>query len=629
MLFISIFFVLLGGIMSVRFLLGGVYGKTKEEMQRSEYEKVVSGISDEIGQALVDYRSKYVPYSGELKLDDSLLNYLKTRVEWDGCYACHISKVRNYFDSEEVSTLYDENGVSDWDYYAFVSPEYITYGNKKYIIESRVCKYPDADSIFYTGYLKSTYQMLLKYVFPVFALMGAIGLISSCCVMVKLYKNERKEVKGLVKVLPYEVLLLLTGAAAGATGVAFSWLEASNLTDRNFFLQILTGMLPVCLLALCVYILVTITLLRVVKGDFRDRLLLYVIPKKWGKAVWKNIARFSYSTRVGGLLILYILLGALLVRIYEPNQLKEVVWILLFIVYFGVAFAGGIYLAANIQRIDEKLKTAGNIKLTEKQPPEPRKYYGIFADMVQNINELNIRLETSVYEQVKSERMKTELITNVSHDIKTPLTSIINYVDLLKKEACDNGKIKEYVAVLDRQSLRLKKLIADLIDASKITTGNVKVELAQCELNVLVAQLVGEYQERLEQKNITSVVTMPKEPVYAMADGNHLARCIDNLMSNVSKYALEGTRFYIDVSCEEENINIIFKNISREPLNMEPDELMERFVRGDASRNTEGNGLGLSIAESLLKLQGGKMQLDIDGDLFKVTVSVPKWKAAS
>lgn len=615
--------------MTVRFLLGGVYGKTKEEMQRAEYEKIVSVISGEIRQAVADYHKKYVSYSEELELNDSLLNYLKARVAWDDCYACHISKVKGYFDSEEVSALYDENGVSKKDYYAFTSDEYIFTGSRKYIIESRVCKYPDTDSIFYTAYLKSIYQGMFRYVFPAFVFMGAIGLIASCCVLVKLYRNERKELKGLVRVLPYEVPLLMTGAAVAVTNLVFSRLEASYLTNRDFFLRIFMGILPVCLLALCIYELVYITLIRVVKGGFRDGLLLYVLSKKWGKAVWKNIARFSYSARVGGLLILYMPLGVLLwlAGIYAPDEIRGVIGGLLFIAYFGTAFAGGIYLAANIQRIDEKLKTAGNIKLIEQQPPESCKYYGIFADMVQNINELNIRLETSVYEQVKSERLKTELITNVSHDIKTPLTSIISYVDLLKKEVCDNGKIKEYVAVLDRQSLRLKKLITDLIDASKITTGNVKVELAQCELNVLVEQLVGEYQERLEQKNITSVVTMPQEPVYAIADGNHLARCIDNLMSNVSKYALEGTRFYIDVSCEED-INIIFKNISREPLNIEPDELMERFVRGDTSRNTEGNGLGLSIAESLLKLQGGKMQLDIDGDLFKVTVSIPKWKMA-
>ncbi len=616
--------------MTVRFLMEGVYGKTKEEIQRVEYEKVVSVVSGEIRQVIADYYEKYISYSGELKLNDSLLDYLKARVVWDDSYACRISKVKSYFDSEEVSVLYDENGVSNGDYYTFTSPGYITAGDRKYTIESRVCKYPDADSIFYTGYLKSTYQVVLRYVFPVFAFIGAIGLIASCYALVKFYRNEGKEVKGLARTVPYEVLLLMTGAAAGVTSLAFNRLETSYLADRNFFFMLFMEALPVCLLALCTYILVNITLLRAVKGGFRDRLLLYVFPKKWGKAIWKNISRFSFSARVAGVFGLYILLGAVALRIvmFKTYQLKVVIWILLFIVYFVTAFAGCIYLAVNIQRIDEKLKMAGNIKLTEKQPPETCKYYGIFADMVQNINELNLHLKNSVYEQVKSERLKTELITNVSHDIKTPLTSIINYVDLLKKEACDNGKIKEYVAVLDRQSLRLKNLITDLMDASKITTGNVKVDLAQCELNVLVAQLVGEYQERLEQKNITSVVTMPQEPVYAMADGNHLARCIDNLMSNVSKYALEGTRFYIDISCEEENINIIFKNISRESLNIEPDELMERFVRGDASRNTEGNGLGLSIAESLLKLQDGKMQLDIDGDLFKVTVTVPKWKTA-
>ena len=216
--------------------------------------------------------------------------------------------------------------------------------------------------------------------------------------------------------------------------------------------------------------------------------------------------------------------------------------------------------------------------------------------------------------------MRTELITNVSHDIKTPLTSIINYVDLIKKEQPENEKINEYVAVLDRQSSRLKKLIEDLVEASKASSGSLKVELSECDAGVLRSQTVGEFDERRKKAELTPVLTVPDMPVKIMADGRHLWRVLENLTSNVCKYSLPGTRVYMDLTVRNGKAVITFKNISKYPLNISGDELMERFVRGDTSRNTEGSGLGLSIARSLTELQGGDMKIDIDGDLFKATL---------
>jgi signal transduction histidine kinase len=218
---------------------------------------------------------------------------------------------------------------------------------------------------------------------------------------------------------------------------------------------------------------------------------------------------------------------------------------------------------------------------------------------------------------MKSERFKTELITNVSHDIKTPLTSIINYVDLLGKEPLDNPTAQEYLEILNHQSARLKKLIEDLIEASKASTGNLPVHPELCDATVMLTQVVGEFKERAEANSLDIVVDSPEPPINIMADGRHLWRVIDNLMSNICKYALPGTRVYIDLERRDGMVVMTFRNISRDRLNISSDELMARFVRGDSSRNTEGNGLGLSIARSLTELMEGDLEIRIDGDLFK------------
>ncbi len=230
-------------------------------------------------------------------------------------------------------------------------------------------------------------------------------------------------------------------------------------------------------------------------------------------------------------------------------------------------------------------------------------------------------MERAVEEKMRSERFKTELITNVSHDIKTPLTSIINYVDLLKKEKGFNPTVTEYLEVLDRQSSRLKKLTEDLVESSKAASGVLPVELAPCDLKVLLEQAWGEYQSAFEKKGLVPCLLLPEEPCIVTADGKHLWRVLDNLMNNIVKYSLSGTRVYGTLERGEEEIRIIFRNISETPLNLSGDDLMERFVRGDASRHTEGSGLGLAIARSLVELQKGRMKIFVDGDLFRVTVS--------
>ena len=252
-----------------------------------------------------------------------------------------------------------------------------------------------------------------------------------------------------------------------------------------------------------------------------------------------------------------------------------------------------------------------NVKLDEQN------LRGTLKELAIYVNDISNGFSNAVSESLKSERLKTELITNVSHDIKTPLTSIINYVDLLKGADIKDEKAKEYIKVLDQKSQRLKKLIEDLVEASKASSGNVKLNIENINLNELLKQVTGEFEDKLNEKNIDVDLELPKENVNIKADNRYMYRIIENLFSNVCKYAMENTRVYIKLTYNNKQIYLEIKNISKEKLNISPDELMQRFVRGDKSRYTEGSGLGLSIARSLAELQNVKFDIEIDGDLFK------------
>lgn len=241
----------------------------------------------------------------------------------------------------------------------------------------------------------------------------------------------------------------------------------------------------------------------------------------------------------------------------------------------------------------------------------------------ENLNSIAEGMQIAVEEQLKSERMKTELITNVSHDIKTPLTSIINYADLIAQEDCGSEKHKEYAEVLVRKSEHLKRLLEDLVEISKASSGNLEVDLCSCDAGVLLTQVAGEFEQRCQEANLELITKQPEEPVAIMADSRRIWRVFENLMHNACKYSLPGSRVYLSLEKINQEAVFTFRNTSRVALNISPEELMERFVRGDAARSTEGNGLGLSIARSLTELQNGQMDIAIDGDLFKVALRFP------
>lgn len=255
---------------------------------------------------------------------------------------------------------------------------------------------------------------------------------------------------------------------------------------------------------------------------------------------------------------------------------------------------------------------------------DTKEMHGILREHGECLNGISKGLKKAIGEQMKSEQMKVELITNVSHDIKTPLTSIISYVDLMKKEKTDNPKITEYLDVLDKQSLRLKSLTEQVIEASKAATGNLEVNISKLNVGEMLSQALGEYENKFSKINLCTIYEPEKDTCFAYGDGQLLWRVLYNLFSNVYKYALEGTRFYIDVTEREESCVVSLKNISKYRLNGTSEELMQRFVRGDASRSTQGNGLGLSIAQSLMSLQGGELKIETNGDLFVAELSLSK-----
>ncbi|ATW23414.1 sensor histidine kinase [Candidatus Formimonas warabiya] len=302
----------------------------------------------------------------------------------------------------------------------------------------------------------------------------------------------------------------------------------------------------------------------------------------------------------------------------------------------GVLFTGFIIIAFNLAAIyftAQALRSLTQIMEAAKEtstgnldyPLDQSKVSVAFSSFAEDIQSIQGGLKNAVAEAIKGERMKTDLITNVSHDLKTPLTSIMNYVDLLKKEELNNEKAAEYLTILEEKSQRLKQLIEDLTEASKASSGNLAITVEKVDLQELVLQACGEYEEKINQAELEIRMSAGEKKTFVRADGKCMWRIVENLLSNVVKYSMPHSRVYLHIDQNPSYGLLTVKNISSYPLDIPPEQLTERFVRGDASRSTEGSGLGLSIAQSLATIQGGKFNIDIDGDLFKVTVEIPLW----
>ncbi len=323
----------------------------------------------------------------------------------------------------------------------------------------------------------------------------------------------------------------------------------------------------------------------------------------------------------GGILLWnFVIIVEILSRFHAISS-RAALAILLIIVQAVVLALGLLWSATKLRKLQAAGKALADGNLSHQLDTSDLKWD--FKTHGENLNSIAQGMTKAVKRQMQSERMKTELITNVSHDIKNPLTSIINYSDLIAASPCENPNHQEYARVLSRKSQHLKRLLEDLVEVSKAASGSLEVDMAPCEANVLLQQLAGEFADRCQQAELTLLVKQPEEALRIQVDSRRIWRVFENLMSNACKYSLPGSRVYLSLEKRGNTAVFTFRNTSREPLDISPEELLERFVRGDSARSTEGNGLGLSIAQSLTALQGGEMNLGIDGDLFKVTLTFP------
>ncbi len=422
--------------------------------------------------------------------------------------------------------------------------------------------------------------------------------------------------------IPFEVFTLIMGCL----GVILLFFLLGTLSDRflfdyeNFIVEKTILSIPFAMIALLGLVYLFSFIRRVKAKVLLKNTLIYRISWFW-------FIRINELWSKRSLIVRPILIALMIISCHFVFLLIAIVngSFISFFLFFGqvmlsiAVFVLLLYWLVRFKQITACCEQIGQGNLKEKVNMNGMP--GILKEHALTVNKIGEVLQIAVNNQLKSERMKTELITNVSHDIKTPLTSIINYVDLLKKEELNNDRAGEYLEVLERQSMRLKKLVIDLVDVSKATTGNMPVNMVKLQVAELLTQVLAEYEDKFAGCELTTIVRSDEE-LSILADGNLLWRVFDNLLSNICKYSMPCTRVYIDVNADHDNnVSITLKNISKEELNIPSEELIERFVRGDSARNTEGSGLGLSIAETLTSLQKGNMSISIEGDLFKVTLS--------
>ena len=455
----------------------------------------------------------------------------------------------------------------------------------------------------------------------------AASFVFMCCIAGRVPGSDAVRPGGLNR-LPLDVYALgLAGIGTVVSVLGLELLEWSYSGTLNQNTIILIMMITVILCLLVLAFLFSLAAQLKARGGYWWRnsligrfLLLLFHALRW---MFRGIGQLlSMLPLVWQWLICAGSLGIGLMFVYAlAYQTSDILWDAALIVIPGVYIAMICYSAYAFGTLLKGVRKMNSGDLNHQIPT--RFLVGAFRDFGEALNSLSESAKLAAQKELRSERMKTELITNVSHDIKTPLTSIINYVDLLQKPHTPEDET-QYLEVLSRQSLRLKKLIEDLVEMSKASTGNLTVDIASIDAVEAVNQALGEFSGKLTDARLTPVFQAPEEAVLLKADGRLVWRVLSNLLSNAVKYSLPGTRLYLDVTKSEGFVCLSIKNVSREQLGISAQELLERFVRGAASRNTEGSGLGLNIAQSLMEVQHGQLQLLVDGDLFKVTLLFPE-----
>lgn len=474
--------------------------------------------------------------------------------------------------------------------------------------------FPVHDSWYVSNKAHRILASLTGSIFYIMPICAVLALILLCFLIAA--AGHRANADGVVLSpldrLPFDLFLVIA-SALWAVPVLFAF---EFLTSETYAIYAIAAALAILLVPVLCMSLAT----RVKAHCLWKNTLIYkaaALFRRYWRSLWHGFISLCHKLPlfIKSLLIYGAICAIELICLIGAYRARELylIWFICRLVLAGLLIA----VVLNLQALKRGAKELSSGNLSYKIPT---KYmFWEFKNHAEQLNNIGDGLQKAVEARLKDERLKTELITNVSHDIKTPLTSIINYVDLLKKEPLNNETAQGYLEILDRQSSRLKKLTEDLVEASKADTGNIPVHLEKTDVSVLLEQVVGEYEERLAAKNL-QIVPDIRSKAQIMADGRLLQRILENLLGNVCKYALENTRVYLTCEDDGTEVQISLKNISKYPLNITAEELTERFVRGDTSRNTEGSGLGLSIAKSLSKLQNAQLNIFIDGDLFKAMI---------
>lgn len=475
--------------------------------------------------------------------------------------------------------------------------------------------FPAEDS-YYFKYIPFSWCYDIRYaIYAIMAVSAILLALSFCFLMdVTARKNGSEELHfGVLYKVPLDLLLAVT--IAGSTFLNIILLEISNVAIMIAAFGVLILAEVNALIGLCVTVCARIKGKTLLKNTLIYIVLRYIL--KFIKIIFRNLP-FIWKGALITIAVIavnyFITISARYAFPYYDSPVMAV-WLIEMI----PVLAAVLYCLICMSRLKQCGEEISNGNISYKT--DTRIMLGAFRKHGENLNSIADVTSKAVEERLKSERMKTQLITNVSHDIKTPLTSIINYSELIGAQECDCEKHSEYAEVLKRKSESLKRLLSDLVEVSKASSGALEISLEPCDAGVLIDQLYGEYEQRCREAGLELVVKPPDGQITVLTDNRKIWRVFENLMNNACKYSLKGSRVYVGVRQNGDNAVFSVRSTSAKPLDMTPAELMERFVRGDASRSTEGSGLGLSIAESLTAAQGGKMELAIDGDLFKVTLT--------
>ena len=555
-------------------------------------------IDKENGDMFTNIRSNNYPEEiNKLKSEKKNWSYQ------EGNITTNINSINQESTKYMTSSTYSTDNFEGYEVYSNIDPNTLNYSNSLYVQQTVYNMFKG-------------HENLPTYLIP----LSAISIIIMIVYLIWATGHEKGK-EGIqlnsIDKISYEIISIVI---MFVIGMMMSFAIAS--VESQIPQRILMSVFLLCYLIgyACLAVWVSTTIRRLKAKQFIRSFLTYKICR-WIKITIEKIFRKVTDKENANRKITIMYWGFVAISIILACTMWSGIGLLVLIAFWVWTYYKLLQYNKKVQKINEALRNIyegnPNVKLNEEE------LEGTLKIMAKYINDIAGGFTNAIEQSLKSERLKTELITNVSHDIKTPLTSIINYVDLLKKEDINNAQIEQYIAVLDKKSQRLKKLIEDLVEASKVSSGNVKLNMEVINLKELLNQTIGEFEDKLDKKNLKIEMDLPNENVLIKADNRYLYRVIENVFSNISKYALEGSRVYIKLEKQKEEVYLEFKNISKDKLNISAEELMQRFVRGDKSRYTEGSGLGLSIAESLTELQGGKFKIDIDGDLFKVEI---KWK---